>query len=122
MTKIPQFIPRENRKQAQDLRHNQTPAEKKPWGALRHLRASGYHFRRQHPIPPYIVDFVCLAARLVIEIDGDSHAENKEYDTARTQFLANYGLRVLRFTNTEVYENVESVIAIIQSTLPPPLK
>ena len=120
MTTTARFVPKKNRTQAKNLRRNQTPAEKKLWMALRHLRDSGYHFRRQHPIPPYILDFVCLSAGLAIEIDGDSHAENKKYDTVRTQFLANYGLRVLRFTNMEVYENVESVMAIVQSRLPPP--
>jgi very-short-patch-repair endonuclease len=89
---------------AQELRRNTTDAEKRLWRQLRRLDLDGSHFRRQVPIGPYIADFACMAARLLIEIDGSQHAEdrNKAHDDARTCWLEKEGYRVLRFWNSDV--------------------
>jgi very-short-patch-repair endonuclease len=70
---------------------------------------SGYKFRRQHAIGRFIVDFCCAEARLVVEIDGDSHAEQVEYDANRTAWLAEQGYRVLRFTNRDIHRQFAAV-------------
>ncbi|MCP5463412.1 MAG: DUF559 domain-containing protein [Deltaproteobacteria bacterium] len=97
---------------ARDLRQNITNAEKKLWVHLRGKRLNGLKFRRQHPIEPYIVDFFCHSANLVIELDGDSHDGDKaaQYDSDRQSFLEDQGLRVLRFRNKDVYDDVEQVL------------
>ena len=95
---------------ARELRQRQTPAEARLWQALRSRQANGLKFRRQHPIGPYIADFYCAQVQLVIEIDGDSHAEQVEYDQARTAWLESQGYRVLRYTNSEVQENITAVL------------
>lgn len=74
-------------RRAKELRRNQTPTERKLWAKLRGKQLCGLKFRRQHPIGRYIVDFCCLARKLVIEIDGDSHAFQVEYDRERTAYL-----------------------------------
>jgi very-short-patch-repair endonuclease len=83
------------------------------WYFLRRGRLLGFRFRRQVPIGPYIVDFLCIEAALVIEIDGSQHAEARVYDARRERFLASHGLRVLRFWNTEVLLQTEGVIEVI---------
>jgi len=100
---------------ARDLRHPQTPAEQRVWAAVRN-RGLGYKMRRQHPIHRYIADFYCVEAKLVIEIDGDTHAEPKqaEYDVARTEWLETHGHHVIRFSNREVYENLDGVLEKIR--------
>lgn len=98
---------------ARNLRRRQTPAETKLWRHLRDRRLGGFKFRRQHPIGRFFVDFYCAACRLVVEIDGDSHAEQVEYDTARTQRLESRGCRVIRFTNREVCNQLEAVLEAI---------
>jgi very-short-patch-repair endonuclease len=70
---------------------------------------AGNRFRRQQPIGPYIVDFVCLEKRLVIELDGGQHAEQPEYDAERTAWLESQGFRVMRFWNNQVLEEIEIV-------------
>jgi very-short-patch-repair endonuclease len=96
---------------SRELRHPQTPAEATLW---RHLRSRNlsYKFRRQHPLDRFIVDFYCAEAKLCIEIDGGSHfeTEQKEYDTARTEFLEELGYEVIRFTNDDVRYNIDMVI------------
>jgi very-short-patch-repair endonuclease len=72
---------------ARELRHPQTPAEQKLWSRLRNRQLNGFKFRRQHPIDRFIIDFYCDEAKLCIEVDGDSHAEQIEYDQARTVYL-----------------------------------
>jgi very-short-patch-repair endonuclease len=95
---------------ARKNRNNPSPAEKKIWyEVLCRKRFEGYKFTRQKPIANFIVDFYCSKLRLVIEIDGDSHAESKEYDETRTNILNQYGLRVLRYTNRDVMNNIEGV-------------
>ncbi len=98
---------------ARELRQPQTPAEIKLWARLRDRQLAGYKFRRQHPIGRFIVDFYCAEHQLVIEIDGDSHAEQVEYDQARTQWLNEEGYRVIRFSNREVFNQLEAVLEAI---------
>lgn len=87
-------------------RKTPTPAEAKMWSEiLRRRQLVGFKFLRQKPIDGYIVDFYCAALGLVIEIDGDSHAEQIEYDAERTRILNAYGLQVVRYTNAEVLSN-----------------
>ena len=93
------------------LRNEATPAEKKLWGALQHSQLHGYKFRRQHSVGYYILDFYCPSERLAIELDGDSHFTDEaiEYDHERTAFLNSLNIRVLRFLNPHVYNDLESV-------------
>jgi very-short-patch-repair endonuclease len=98
------------RQRSRELRQPQTPAEQNLWAFLRGEQLAGYKFRRQHPIGFYIVDFYCAQAKLIIEIDGDSHSEQIEYDQDRTEWLESLGYRVVRFTNLEVRENISAVI------------
>jgi leucyl-tRNA synthetase len=93
---------------AKSNRLDQTRAEKLIWGILRNKRL-GYRFRRQHVIYQYIVDFVCLEKLLVIEIDGDSHLRKQEYDEERSRILTEMGFKVIRFTNEEVFANIEMI-------------
>lgn len=84
------------------------------WDALvPTARAAGYKFRRQHPIAPYIVDFVCLSCGVVVELDGDSHDATVEGDKRRTSYLESKGFHVIRFANEEVAEDVGSVVDTI---------
>ena len=106
----------EIRTRARKLRRPQTPAEQTLWRLLRDRRMGELKFRRQHPIGPFIADFCCAAARLVIELDGDSHASQCEYDQARTDWLQAQGYRVIRFTNQEVYGDMDAVLEAIFNT------
>ena len=98
---------------ASQLRTNATDAEKCLWQALRNRQLAGYKFRRQFPISPYIVDFVCLEQRLVIELDGGQHADAADYDAARTAFLNEQGFRVLRFWNNDVLRDTGAVLGVV---------
>ena len=97
------------KERAKELRKNITKAEKKIWFDF--LKKSDFRFLKQRPIDNFIVDFYCRELNLIIEIDWDSHYENwaLEYDSERTNFLEWYGLKVVRFTNLEIYNNFESV-------------
>jgi very-short-patch-repair endonuclease len=99
------------------LRRTLTPAEQKLWSVLRNRQLDGFHFRRQHPIQHYVVDFCCLREKLVIEVDGDTHAEQQREDLERTRYLEALGYRVIRFTNREVLHNLESVLDEIRRVL-----
>ncbi len=83
------------------------------------LQRLPYRFRRQRPFGPYIVDFYCAAHKLIIEIDGDSHAADdaQEYDTQRTAYLQGLGLQVIRFSNLEVMENLDGVYEQVMDIL-----
>ena len=94
---------------ARELRQPQTPAEQKLWSHLRNRQLNGLKIRRQHPIDRFIIDFYCDEAKLCIEVDGDSHAEQIEYDQARTAYLNELGYAVIRFTNREVFNHGEAV-------------
>jgi very-short-patch-repair endonuclease len=109
-------------KKAKLLRQNQTAAEKILWDALRNRKLANHKFRRQHPVGPFIVDFFCNAANLVVEVDGAVHdlPEQKEYDQDRESYLRNLGLRVLRFRNEEVICELERVLHEIEQHLPSP--
>lgn len=99
------------------LRQNMTPAERTLWQHLRGKRLGGYKFRRQQPFGGYILDFVCLEAKLMIEIDGGQHAEQVAYDEARTRDLEAAGFTVLRFWNNEVLQQTEAVFTAIWQRL-----
>jgi adenine-specific DNA-methyltransferase len=90
-----------------------TPAERILWHRLRNRQVFGHKFRRQHPVGPYIVDFCCPVLKLVIEIDGDSHADSVQRDAERTAFLQENGCRVIRFTNVDVHRNLRAVLDAI---------
>jgi very-short-patch-repair endonuclease len=96
---------------AKSLRAATTDAEIKLWYHLRAKRLGGFHFRRQHPIPPYIADFYCEALRLVIELDGSQHDE--AVDRTRTQALERQGLLILRFWDNQVLQETEAVLEAI---------
>ena len=98
---------------ARRLRGAATLVERKLWSRLRAAQLGGFSFRRQHPIGPFIADFYCAPLKLVIELDGDQHAERRGYDAARTRFLESKGIDVLRFWNTELTTNFDSVLESI---------
>jgi very-short-patch-repair endonuclease len=104
-------LPRSRKKvpTARRLRRDSTDAERTLWLQLRDRRLEGWKFRRQVSIDPYIIDFLCLDAKLVIEVDGGQHDENRAKDEVRTRFLEGFGLRVIRFWNHEVLGNLEGV-------------
>ena len=98
------------------LRGRATDAEKLLWRLLRSRQFVGLKFRRQHPVGRYIVDFYCAARRLAVELDGGQHftIEGQAYDRRRTEYLARREIRVLRFTNNELFENTEGVLELIR--------
>lgn len=98
---------------AKDLRQQATQAEQTLWQRLRNRQILNAKFRRQHPISPYIVDFVCLERQLIVEADGGQHAERQTQDEKRTAFLEAQGFRVLRFWNNEVLTETETVLEVI---------
>ncbi|HMD89139.1 MAG TPA: endonuclease domain-containing protein [Anaerolineaceae bacterium] len=102
---------------SRQLRHNQTEAEARLWRALRSHQLEDIHFRRQHAIGPYIVDFCAPRQKLVIELDGGQHLDQQEYDLERTAFLKSKGYRVLRFWNDEVLKNLDGVAQAILEAL-----
>ncbi|HKZ85530.1 MAG TPA: DUF559 domain-containing protein [Anaerolineae bacterium] len=109
---------REMQARARELRKDMTPAEKKLWQYLCNGQLDGTHFRKQHAVGTYIVDFFCAKSKLVIEVDGDSHAEQVEYDAERTRWLnEEKHYRVIRFTNREVLRNIEGVLEAIRAAL-----
>ncbi len=111
-----QKINPEKQQRAIDLRSEMTPAEKVLWQELRGNKL-GYHFRRQQVIAGFIVDFYCHSAGLVIELDGDIHREQQEYDAERDKILGNMGLRVVRYTNNEVLLNLPRVLIQVNELL-----
>ncbi len=109
--------------QARALRQASTTAEQLLWRHLRNRQLAGAKFRRQHPLGPYILDFVCLEQGLVVEIDGGQHADlqAQDYDQQRTVWLQQQGLRVLRFWNHEVVQQTNEVLARVLQALTPAL-
>ncbi|HEX3501931.1 MAG TPA: endonuclease domain-containing protein [Xanthobacteraceae bacterium] len=107
------------RLRARRLRRSTTDAEKLLWKSLRKLDVQGSHFRRQIPIGPYIADFGCMAARLLIEVDGSQHAEaeNKTHDDVRTRWLEREGYRVLRFWNNDITKSMQGVMETIYAAI-----
>ena len=102
---------------AKELSRNQTPAEMKLWTHLRAHRVGDIHFRRQHAIGSYIVDFAAPRKKLIIELDGSQHLEQQEYDEERSAFLESKGYRILRFWNNEVMSDINSVLTEIWNIL-----
>jgi very-short-patch-repair endonuclease len=99
------------------LRKNTTEAESHLWHYLRAKRLNGYKFRRQHLIHPYVVDFVCLNKKLIVECDGGQHLEQKTYDEKRSEFLKAKGYSVIRFWNNTVLKETPLVLDIIFDAL-----
>lgn len=113
---------------ARELCKNQTDAEKKIWRYLRSKQMNSLKFRRQQPFGNYIVDFVCFDIRLIIELDGSQHIEEKEKDEERDQWLKTQGFTVLRFWNNDVMKNTAGVLNVVNDyccnypPLTPPVK
>lgn len=97
---------------ARRLRRDATDAEKRLWSALRDRRLRGFKFRRQHPVPPYVLDFCCVEIGLCIELDGGGHLEPEQqrHDAARSDFLVQQGIKVVRLTNYEVLVKREELL------------
>jgi len=100
-------------------------AERKLWAALRRKQLKGARFRQQVPLGPYVVDFLCPAYRLIIEVDGSQHASAVAVDSARTKWLEARGYRVIRFWNNEVTSHLSAALEVIMRALdeagsPPP--
>ncbi len=110
---------------AQQLRRNMTEAERRLWSAVRGKRLLGLKFRRQQPIGPFIVDFICVEARLIVELDGAQHHDEEQgwYDYRRTKFLEARGYAVMRFNNSDVLkfpvQTVEQILDFVRRRVPP---
>ena len=102
---------------AGELRKELTPAERKLWSVLRGNKLNGVSFRRQHAIGNYIVDFVSIKKKLIIELDGSQHLEQTEYDEERTRYLESQGYKVIRFWNDQIEKEMDGVIQVIEMTL-----
>ena len=107
----------QKRDRARELRKDMTPAERRLWTILQGRQLEGYRFRRQCPVGPYIADFACLEANLLLEVDGGQHMD-AVVDVRRDTFLRREGFHVLRFWNNEVMTNLEGVRALVVSRLP----
>ena len=94
-----------------------TDAERLLWRHLRNRELGGWKFKRQYPVGPFIVDFICVEKNVVIEVDGGQHAENEEQDLQRSAYLNKMGYRVLRFWNNEVLQETEAVLTAIFAIL-----
>jgi very-short-patch-repair endonuclease len=121
---IKKYVAPESLERAQTLRREMTDAERKLWMILREGSIGGFAFHRQVPIGPFIADFVCHKAKLIIEVDGGQHDLGSAREVTRTEFLEREGYWVLRFWNNEVLSNLEGVHTVISGTLgeisPPP--
>jgi very-short-patch-repair endonuclease len=105
------------RQNAKQLRVNSTDAESRLWRQIRNRQLEGWKFRRQTPFDHYIVDFVCAELKLIIEIDGGQHADERLYDAQRTDYLQSKGYQVIRFWNNEVLGNTGGVLQRIAEVL-----
>ncbi len=117
MTKINPKTTNLKTQRARSLRNNMTDAERHLWQHLRNKQLNGHKFRRQFPIGNYIVDFICLDARLIIELDGGQHAENQTYDQKRDQWLKDQGFHILRFWNNNVLSQTNAIIEKVLGNL-----
>jgi very-short-patch-repair endonuclease len=104
---------------AKSSRSNMTPSENTLWQHIKNNQLAGYKFRRQHPIATFIADFYCHQKRLVLEIDGGYHntTSQQKTDINRTAELERFGIQVLRFTNNEIENSIETVLDIIRGRL-----
>lgn len=105
--------PRNGIRRARTLRRSMTDAEQRLWHHLRAGQLDGFKFRRQFPVPPYVLDFACVELLLAVEIDGGQHAERVEQDALRTRFLVQNGWRVLRYWNNDVLAEERGVLESI---------
>jgi len=105
---------------SRQLRKNMTETEHFLWNKIRHKQLKGHQFYRQKILGPYIVDFYCAKAGLVIELDGGQHytTEGKKKDSIRKKFLEQQGIKVLRFSDTEVFKNTDGIMRKIWENLP----
>ena len=101
---------------AEELRNNMTEAEKLLWERLC-KKQLGVRFKAQHPIERFIADFYCHSAKLVVELDGEIHNHQKEYDIGREAEMEKYEIKVIRFKNNEVFEDIEGVVETIREYL-----
>ena len=104
---------------AKTMRRTLTKAEASLWSHLKGKQLNGHHFRRQHPIGPYIADFACVEAKLVLEVDGSTHMsiQDQTYDAKRTAFLEAEGWQVMRVWNNQVYENRAGILRAIDEVV-----
>jgi very-short-patch-repair endonuclease len=98
---------------ARDMRQKPAPAEQTLWYRLRDRRLNGFKFRRQVAIGSYIAEFLCASCKLIVELDGDSHADRQPYDEQRTAELREQGFEVIRFLNTDVHDHLDAVLLAI---------
>jgi len=105
------------KERSRDLRKNLTDAEQKLWQKLRNKQINDHKFRRQFVLGNYIVDFICLDKRLIIEVDGGQHMDNVNYDLQRDEWLKNQNFKVLRFWNNQVLNEIDSVLEVIVKNL-----
>ena len=117
--RVAKRLPEYTTANARQLRKDSSDAERRLWAHLRRHALEGLKFRRQHPFGPYILDFYCPSAKLVIEVDGSQHYEPgaSQRDEARTKYLESRGLRVIRFNNVEALLQTEAVFDVILSAL-----
>ncbi len=106
---------------ARKLRRNSTDAELKLWHFLRNRNLAGHKFRRQHPLPPYVVDFVCIESKLIVELDGGQHLEQVAHDEKRTAYFESQDFRLIRFWNDDVLLRSEAVLEEVLRNLTNPL-
>ena len=105
------------KRNARTLRKSETDTERKIWQLLRSRNLNGAKFRRQHPIGPYVIDFICINEKLIIELDGSQHQQQQTHDAQRTMFLQQAGYRVIRFWDNDVLLQTESVMQVIFEAL-----
>ncbi len=108
------------REAARDQRRRATPTEQKLWAVLRGRQVGGWRFRRQHPIGPYIVDFLCAEARLIVEIDGVIHEHQREYDAERDNYLEQLGYRIVRVPADVVARDLPRALDVIRTACQTP--
>ena len=111
-------VPYKNWARAREMRYKPSPPELRLWDSLK-SHAVGAHFRRQHPIGVYVVDFCAPRYHLVIEVDGSTHGDEsaQEYDRVRDEFLAERSFRVLRFSSNDVMNDLDRVLSLIKEAL-----
>ncbi len=106
------------RQRSRDLRRDQTDVERILWRYLKARQVNGWRFRRQHPVPPYVADFACVEAKLIVEADGGQHVDSA-HDAMRDQRLKDAGWRILRFWNVDILHHMPDIIATIADELGP---
>ena len=111
-----------SRERARQLRKDMTEAERALWAKLRRRQVLGHKFRRQQPLGDYVVDFVCLDKKLVVELDGGQHAVRHDYDAQRTRWLEDQGFQVVRFWNHQVLCELDAVLQAVAVALGPPTR